>query len=132
MDEGDKKLTNVGSLKQGNYVIIDGVACTVKSVQTSRPGKHGHAKCRIEAVGIIDGQKKIIVAPAHDKIDVPIIIKKTAQVLSINNDIANVMDTESYNTFDLKIPEELKNNITEGSQVVYWIILTEKVMKQLK
>ena len=132
MEEGEKKQTNVGSLKPGNYVIIDGIACTVKSVQSSRPGKHGHAKCRIEAVGMIEGQKKIIVAPAHDKIEVPIIIKKSAQVLSINNDKANIMDMDSYETFDLKIPEDLKDKITEGSQVVYWLILNQQIMKQLK
>ena len=132
MEEGEKKSSNVGSLKPGNYVILDDIACTVKSVQTSRPGKHGHAKCRIEAVGMIDGQKKIIVAPAHDKIDVPIVIKKTAQVLSINNDVANVMDSESYGTFDLKVPDDLKDKVTEGSQIVYWIILNQKIMKQLK
>jgi len=132
MEEGEKKFINVGSLKVGNYVIVDGVACIVKSIQTSRPGKHGHAKCRIEAVGMIDNQKKIFVSPGHDKIDVPIIIKKTAQVLSITEDTSNVMDIESYETFNLKIPDDLKEKITEGCQIVYWVILTEKVMKQIK
>jgi len=132
MEEGEKKFTHASNLKVGNYVIVDGIACIVKSIQTSRPGKHGHAKCRIEAVGMIDNQKKIFVAPGHDKVDVPIIIKKSAQVLSLNGDTANVMDMESYETFDLKIPSELKEKITEGVQVVYWVILIEKVMKQIK
>ena len=132
MDEGDKKQSNVGSLKKGNYVIIDGVACTVKDIQTSRPGKHGHAKCRIEAVAIMGDQKKIFLAPAHDRIEVPIITKHSAQVLSINNDIANVMDMESYENFDLKIPNEIKSQVQEGKEVVYWKILGEKIMKQVK
>ncbi len=128
----DKKQTNIGSLKVGNYVIIDNIACIVKSIQTSRPGKHGHAKCRIEAVGIIDSQKKIIVAPSHDKVDVPIVIKKNAQILSIHDDIANVMDSETFETFDLKIPEELKDKAKETSEIVYWTILNDKIMKSLK
>lgn len=128
----DKKVTNVGSLKVGNYVILDGVACIVKSVQTSKPGKHGHAKCRIEAVSMIDGQKKIQVFPAHDRIEVPIIAKKNAQVLSIHGDLANVMDMDSYETFDLEIPDELKDKAKEGSQIIYWVILNKKVMKQIK
>lgn len=132
MDEGDRKQANVGSLKKGNYVIIDGVACTVKDVQTSRPGKHGHAKCRVEAVAMIGDQKKIMVAPAHDKISVPIITKHSAQVLSISNNVANVMDMESYENFDLKIPDELKSQVGEGKEVVYWRILGEKIMKQMK
>jgi translation initiation factor 5A len=130
--DGETKQTTVGSLKKGNYVIIESIACIVKDTQTSRPGKHGHAKVRLEAVGMIDGRKKIIVAPSHDNIEVPIVIKKTAQVLSINGDIANVMDTDSYETFDLKVPEELKSSLKEGLEIVYWVILGERVMKQVK
>lgn len=126
------KMTSVGSLQRGNYVVIDGVACKVTNTQTSRPGKHGHAKVRLEAVGLIDEKKKIIVAPGHDNIEVPIIEKKTAQVLSIQGDVANVMDSETYETFDLKIPEELKGQVVEGCNVLYWIILNDKVMKQVK
>lgn len=132
MDEGDKKQTNAGSLKKGNYIILDGIACTVKDIQTSRPGKHGHAKCKIEAVAIIGDQKKIIITPAHDRVEVPIITKHTAQVLSINDNTANVMDMESYENFDLKIPAELKTQVKEGKEAVYWKILGEKIMKQVK
>lgn len=127
-----KKLTEVSSLKVGGYVIIDEIPCRITNIQTSKPGKHGHAKARIEAVGLVAGQKKIIIRPGHDKIEVPIVEKKSAQVLSIHGDTANVMDAETYETFDLKIPEELKGDLKEGDQVLYWIILEEKVMKQIK
>ncbi len=126
------KPISIGELKDGKYVVIDGVACVVKSVTKSKPGKHGHAKCRIEAVGLINNEKKIFVKPAHDTIDSPLIEKETAQVLSIKDDIANVMDLRSYETFDLKIPEDLKEEIKEGSQVMYWIILKDKIMKQVR
>ncbi|MEM4637765.1 MAG: translation initiation factor IF-5A [Candidatus Woesearchaeota archaeon] len=129
---GDTVPKSVGSLQKGNYVVIDGAACVVTDTQTSRPGKHGHAKVRLVAVGIIDGKKREVVMPGHDNIDVPIIEKKTAQVLSINGDTANVMDSESFETFDLKIPEELKDSCKEGVNVLYWIILNDKVMKQVK
>jgi len=126
------KPVSVGSLQRGSYVVVEGVACRVSGTQTSRPGKHGHAKVRLEAVGLIDDKKRVIVAPGHDNIDAPIIEKKTAQVLSIQDGSANVMDSESYETFDLKIPEELKGEVVEGSNVLYWIILDDKVLKQVK
>lgn len=122
----------VGSLQKGNYVIVEGVACRVTNTQTSRPGKHGHAKVRMEAVGLIDDKKRVIVMPGHDNVDVPIVEKKTAQVLSISGDVANVMDSETYETFDLKIPEELKGKVVEGCNVLYWEILQDRVMKQIK
>ncbi len=123
---------SVSNIKVGRYIIVDGVACVVKSIQTSRPGKHGHAKARIEAVGLIDNQKRIIIKPGHDSIDSPIIEKETAQVMSVAEDTANVMDMKTYETFDLKIPEELKDQVKEGSNVVYWVVLNDKIIKQIK
>ena len=126
------KNVNAGSIQKGSYIMIEGVACRVVDTQTSKPGKHGHAKIRISAIGMIDEKKRIVVMPGHDNVDVPIIEKKTAQVLSIQNDVANVMDSETYETFDLKIPEELKGQVVEGCSVLYWHILNDKVMKQIK
>lgn len=128
----EQKVINVGALKVGNYCIIDNIACVVKSIQTSKTGKHGHAKCRIEAIGIVDEQKKVIVLPGHNKIVVPIIEKKAAQILSIHDITANVMDMETFETFDLKIPEDIKGNMREGAQVIYWDVIGTKVMKQIK
>ena len=126
------KQASIGTLQRGSYVIIDDVACKVSGTQTSRPGKHGHAKVRLEAVGLIDGKKRVIVAPGHDHVDVPIIEKKIAQVLSISGNMANVMDSESYETFDIEIPEELKDKVVEGVNVLYWDILGDKVMKDIR
>ena len=97
------KIQSVGSLQKGSYVILDGAACRVADIQVSRPGKHGHAKVRLTAVGLVDGKKRVTVMPGHDNVDVPIVEKKSAQVLSIQGDAANVMDSESYETFDLAI-----------------------------
>lgn len=128
----ETKPIDVGSLKPGKYVVVDGVACVVKSVQTSRPGKHGHAKCRIEAVSLIDGAKKIFIKPAHDTMESPLVEKESAQVLSITGDMATVMDMKTFETFELKIPEELKEEVKEGTQVLYWIILDQKVIKEVR
>ena len=46
--------------------------------------------------------------------------------------MANVMDSESFETFDIKIPEELKAEVVEGCNVLYWIILQDKVIKQVR
>lgn len=126
------KQESIGHLQKGSYIIIDGVACRTVDTQTSRPGKHGHAKVRLTAVGLIDGKKRVILSPGHDMIEVPIVEKKTAQVLSIQGDVANVMDSETFETFDLKIPDELKEEVVEGCNILYWEILNDRVMKSIK
>ena len=128
----EKKSVSVGSLKKGDTIIVDEAPCKVTDIATSRPGKHGHAKVNLMAVGILDGKKRNLVMPGHDKVEAPIIGKKNAQVLSISGNTANVMDTETYETFDLEIPEELKAECVEGAYVLYWLVLDQKVMKQVK
>lgn len=128
----EKKLVSVGSLKKGDTIIIDGAPCKITDTSTSRPGKHGHAKVNMMAVGILDDKKRNLVMPGHDKVEAPIIEKKNAQVLSLSGKNANVMDMETYETFDLEVPEELKTEVKEGSEVLYWIIMGMKIIKQVK
>lgn len=129
--QGDTKFTHATGLKKGSYVMIDGAACKVTDIQTSKPGKHGHAKVRIIGVGILDDKRREMVTPGHDNVTVPIIEKRSAQVLSIAGKTANVMDAESYETFDMEIPVDL-TGVTEGCNVLYWVITGTKVMKQVK
>ena len=42
------------------------------------------------------------------------------------------MDSETFETFDLVIPEELQGKVKEGTNVLYWQVLADKVMKQIK
>ena len=126
------KVVGVNTLKKGSYVVLEGAACIVSDTMTSRPGKHGHAKIRVIASGMIDNKKRDVVMPGHDNVEVPIIDKLSAQILSLTPDTANVMDMDSFVTFDLKIPDELKGKLKEGVTIMYWDILGDKVMKQIK
>lgn len=128
----ETKLVSVGTLKKGDTIIIDGIPCKIVDTSTSRPGKHGHAKVNMMAVGMIDGKKRNLVMPGHDKVEAPIVEKKTAQVLSISGDKANVMDMETYETFDIDIPEEFKDQLAEGKEVLYWTLMGTKIIKQIK
>jgi translation initiation factor 5A len=114
-----KQQSEVKSLKEGKFVIIDDEPCTIVSVQHSKPGKHGAAKARVDAIGLFDGSKRSIVQPVDAKIYVPIVERKTAQVLSVAGSIAQLMDTSDYSTFELTIPEDLADKITPGSEVPY-------------
>ncbi|MEK6899975.1 MAG: translation initiation factor IF-5A [Nanoarchaeota archaeon] len=128
----EKKLVGASSLRKGDTIIIDEAPCKITDTATSRPGKHGHAKINLTAVGILDGKKRNLVMPGHDKVEAPIIEKKSAQILSITGNSANVMDMETYETFEMEIPEELKEEVKEGKEVLYWLLMGTKVMKQVK
>lgn len=128
---GEIKYVKSGSLKKGNYIMIDEIACAVHDVQTSRPGKHGHAKHRITGIGLIDGKKRVTVTADHE-VAAPVIEKRNAQVLSVSGNTANVMDVETYETFDVDVPEELQGQLYEGATALYWVVQDSRVLKQIK
>ena len=127
-----KKSVGANEIQKGSYMLFEDAPCKVVDIQVSKTGKHGHAKMRITGIGLIDEKKRMVVMPGHDNVEVPIVEKKSAQVLSIAGDSANVMDSENYETFDLKIPEDLKGQVVEGCNVMYWTIMDQKIMKQVK
>lgn len=128
----EKRQTEVKNLKEGGYVMIDDEVYTVDSLQTSKPGKHGGAKAKLTVSGVFTPGKKTITKPANAKINVPVIEKKDAQVIALVDGIAQLMDMETYETYDLPIPEDLKGSISEGVEVVVWEFEAKKLIKGIK
>ena len=100
-------------------MMIDEEPCRILSIQMSKPGKHGEAKARIDAVGLFDERKRSVVFPVTHKVQVPLIGKKNAQVLSLTDAEVQLMDLETYETFSMAIDAELKGQLTPGSEVQY-------------
>lgn len=123
------KIINATEAKVGTNILVDGVPCTVKKMDISKTGKHGHAKCRIEAVGIITDQKKVFVIPGHDRLEVPMVDKRKGQVLSISDKVS-LMDLENFETIEVACPEEIKSELEENSTVEYWDIEGERIVKR--
>ena len=122
-----KELAEVRTLRVNRYMIIDDEPCKIMSISTSKPGKHGEAKARIEAVGVFDGQKRSVVHPVKHKIHVPIIDKRSAQILSLlGSDTVQLMDLETYETFEMPIPDDLKGKLEPGSEILYLQALGKK------
>ena len=119
------KPSDVGSLRVGSYIIIDDAPCKIVSYSKSKPGKHGAAKARIVAISVFDETKKTIVKPVSAQVDVPLIEKKTGQVIALLPSAVQLMDLETYEMTEAPYPddEELKNKLASGVEVEYWQIL---------
>jgi translation initiation factor 5A len=126
------KPVDVGSLRVGGYMVIDGEPCHIVDITKSKPGKHGSAKFRITAVGVFDGAKKSFVKPVDLMAEVPIIDKRSGQVFAVNPTGIQIMDLETYEYFDAPYPqdEELKAKLAAGVEIEYWRILGKlKIMR---
>lgn len=121
-----KEMAEVRTLKVNRYIIVDNEPCKIVSITTSKPGKHGEAKARIDAIGVFDGQKRSVVHPVKHKVQVPLIDKRTAQVLAIMGDHVQLMDMETYETFEMPIPDEFKGRLEPGKEISYLEALGRK------
>ena len=123
------KIINATELKVGTNVTVEGEPCAVKKIDISKTGKHGHSKVRVEAVGIISGNKKVFVVPGHERVEVPLVEKKKGQVLSIADKVS-LMDLESFETLEVNCPDDVKAELEANSNVEYWDIEGEKIVKR--
>lgn len=115
----------LGELKKGSYIVIDGEPCKIVEITKAKTGKHGSAKAHVVAIGVFSGQKKTFVAPVDSRVQVPVIEKRLAQVLADMGDSIQLMDLETYDTFDVEKPDDpqLADKLKPGVQVEYWLIM---------
>lgn len=121
-------------MKEGHNVIIDGEPCKIVEIEKSKPGKHGSAKVRLVAIGIFDNVKRSLVGPADNRVEVPIVEKRSGQIVSISPDYVSVMDSETLQIVDVPHPtdEELKNKLEPGATVDYWSIMGRHMIVAVK
>ncbi|MBN2733896.1 MAG: translation initiation factor IF-5A [Methanomicrobiaceae archaeon] len=114
-----KEQTEIGKLKDGRYVVVDDEPCKILGIATSKPGKHGAAKARIDVVGIFDGVKRSIVQPVTAKTYIPIVERRTAQVISISGTTVQFMDAKDFEMFEQTLSEDEVAKLQTGAEVQY-------------
>lgn len=119
-------------LKIGKYVMMDDEPCRVVEMQVSAPGKHGAAKMRITGIGVFDSGKHTLLKPSDGDIDVPMVERKTAQVVSVSGEMAQLMDPTTYEMYELKIPAELKNQVEAGKEVELLEAIGKRLMQKVR
>jgi len=128
----EKLYATAKELKIGKYILIDDVPCRVVSIEKSKPGKHGAAKMRVVAIGVFDGQKKNWLGPSDQDIEVPIIDRLNAQIISVSGTTVQLMDTQTYETFEVSVPEEMQKDAEAGKEVELLVAMGKKAIQRIK
>ncbi|MGI0091588.1 MAG: translation initiation factor IF-5A [Nitrososphaerales archaeon] len=128
------KPVDLGSVKEGSYILIDGEPCRIVEYDKSKPGKHGAAKARVVGIGVFDGVKRSLVSPVSSNVEVPLIEKKSGQVVSQSSNNVQIMDLETFETFDVPVPSEddVKSKLGSGVEVEYWSVLGRTKIQRVK
>jgi len=121
---------SLGDLKVGNYIIIDNEPCKVVEITKAKTGKHGSAKAHVVAIGLFSGSKKTLTAPVSQRVAMPIIEKRVAQVIADLGNALQIMDLETYETFEVEKPSDpdLLARIAPGKEVEYWEVMGKRMI----
>lgn len=124
----------LGDLKEGSYVVIDGEPCRVVEVSKAKTGKHGSAKVHIVAVGLFTSSRKTLVGPSDQRVEIPIINKRYAQVIAVLGDRVQIMDTETFETFEVDMPKDdaIRSKLAPGVEVEYWEALGRRFIYRVR
>ena len=95
------KFAKAGQMKEGQFIVIDGMICKIYSIQKSKPGKHGAAKIRMVAKGVFVDKKTNLLKPSDADVEVPVLDKGNAQVIADLGDKYQIMDIEDYQTYEV-------------------------------
>ena len=123
-----KTVQEVRTLKVGRYMIVDEEPCKIVDYSTSKPGKHGEAKAKIVCIGLFDGAKRTVVHPVKHKVSVPMIDRRAAQIVSIQGEEVQLMDIETFEMFNVPIPEEYKDSLEAGKEISYMDAMGRKMI----
>lgn len=133
MDDVSEEISYVSmkEIRNGRFILIDNIPCRVVEIETSAPGKHGAAKMRITAVGVFDGAKRTLLKPSDADAEVPIIGKRKAQVVSMSENRVQLMDSETYETFEINMDEEFRSSLKPGAEVELLVYGEQKAVSRI-
>ncbi|MET1159853.1 MAG: translation initiation factor IF-5A [Thermoprotei archaeon] len=126
-----KTYATLGDLKPGNFIIIDNEPCKIVEMSKAKTGKHGSAKAHVVAIGLFSNSKKTLVAPVDQRVEIPIIEKRVGQIIADTGTAFQVMDLETYETFEIEkeyADEKIRDKLQPGVEVEYWVVMGKRLI----
>ena len=108
----------IRTLKVGRFCVVDDHAYKILSISTSKPGKHGSAKARIELVSLFSAKRITHVGSVTDSINVPMIEKGKAMVTHIEGEDVHAMNMKDHTMMILPLDPDIE---VDSGQEILWM-----------
>ncbi|MCX6767934.1 MAG: translation initiation factor IF-5A [Candidatus Micrarchaeota archaeon] len=127
----EKIFGSMGDLKDGKYVMIDDHPCKIMSIDKSKTGKHGAAKMNVVGISLFDSSKHTLAKPSDADVEIPVVERKRAQIVSVSGGVAQLMDLTSYETFEVTVPEEFAKEAESGKETQYLQVMGKNLLVRI-
>ena len=112
-------MASATELKKNSYFIHNGEPVRVIRKEIVAYGTHSHSKLKLFVKGLTERGERSVTLHHTDKVDMLDIIRKRGQVLSVQDEALQVMDTVSYETFDAHAEDELLQSLNANDEVTF-------------
>lgn len=112
-------MATASDLNSGNYFLHNNEPVQVVKREVVAYGTHSHTKLKFYFRPLTGRGEKTVTMGHTDKVDILDITRKTGMVLAKTQDKVQVMDSQSYETFDAKIDKELLDKVSENDEVIF-------------
>ncbi|XP_062253385.1 eukaryotic translation initiation factor 5A-1-like [Platichthys flesus] len=101
------------SLEMDGFVMIKDRPCKIVEMNTSKSGKHGHAKVHLVGLDLFTGETHEDIFPSTHNLDVPNVCRRDLQVFGVKDGYLTIKDDNFDSREGPKVPEgELGEEIT--------------------
>ena len=134
MEDGDYDATQIenkeaGSLKKGDYVMLNDKPCKITGISHAKPGKHGSAKAIIKGTNLFDGKTVEASHGTGDMVPCPIITRKEYLLLGVEDDMLSLLDDDGEQKDDVQMPEKMHLDVKE--QIENFLAEDKQVLVQV-
>jgi len=82
---------------------------------------------------VFDSVRRSLVSPVDSNVEVPVIEKKSGQIISLTDNNLQIMDLETFEVFETSaVGEDAKAKIKQGAEVEYWKVLGKTKVVRVK
>ena len=82
---------------------------------------------------MFDSVRRSLVSPVDSDVEVPVIEKKSGQIISLTDNNLQIMDLETFEVFETSaVDEDAKAKIKQGAEVEYWKVLGKTKVVRVK
>ncbi len=110
-------MIDLKKLKKGKYIIHENEACVIKDVKTLTSKNNPVIKLELE--GLFSGKHYNSHILTGQNIQEANLTRKCGTIISKKNNKIEIMDIQTFETFDVNIDPELLEKAQEGDNVTY-------------
>ena len=110
----------ISKLGKGRCIILNEKPYRIRDIRNVVVSKHSHTRTKVELEDVFSGEKISKNMSPHEQVREVDIPRKRGQFIArLGEDVIQVMDMLSFETFDAIIKEELLKELEEGDEVTF-------------